>query len=337
MNSQVKQYFRDHAIPFEKVARYNLEINEHTISIPVYNKERKLLFKKHRHLEGDIKYTYDKGSEMSLFGIHWLRYFEKNENKPNIVLVEGEFDAMALWSIDKLGLSTTGGSGSWKDEWIEDIRDYPITILYDNDLAGAKGAYRVWDSLMNADVPSKIVVVPHGFKDISEFLAQGGKLKELVTFDINQKMLMNATAKADKVKALNKICEDLIEMKSDMKKAMHIRFLIQVFHENLKNEKMFLKRKKTKVGNSDDLEDLKRIPIEYFVRFRNGVAKCVFHNDNNPSMVYNNSNHKRYPNTVKCFSCGAFGSVIDVVMEQNGVDFKKAVEILRNYNNSHEV
>ena len=58
------------------------------------------------------------------------------------------------------------------------------------------------------------------------------------------------------------------------------------------------------------------------------MAQCLFHDDSRPSMVYNDD-MTQFPNTVKCYSCGAFGSVIDVVMKVENTDFKGAVAILK--------
>jgi len=331
MNTQIKKYFLEHAIPLAKVDRYGLSTTEDSISIPIFDLEGKELFRKHRHFNEKMKYTYDKGSTVALYGQHWLRFFE-NKEKPNVVLVEGEFDAMCLWVKEKLALSTTGGSGSWKNEWNEIIRGCPITILYDNDEAGAKGAYRVWDSLVQSGIHSKIAVVPHGFSDISEFIAKGGSLSELVTIDINTESLRTTSDKSKHKVNYNKICQDLIDAQSDVSKAIHLRWILSVFLHNIHKERCFLERKKPVSFNGDELDSIKTIPISNFIKFNNrGEAPCIFHNDKNPSMLYNNENHPKYPNTVKCFSCGTFASVIDITMVMQRVDFKGAVEYLRNF------
>ena len=51
---------------------------------------------------------------------------------------------------------------------------------------------------------------------------------------------------------------------------------------------------------------------------RSGMAKCLFHNDTNPSM-------KLYDDHFYCFACGAHGDVIDLTAKLLGLDFKEAV------------
>jgi len=36
-----------------------------------------------------------------------------------------------------------------------------------------------------------------------------------------------------------------------------------------------------------------------------------------------------YPNTVKCYSCGKFGDIIDIVMAIENVGFKDALNLLK--------
>jgi len=68
----------------------------------------------------------------------------------------------------------------------------------------------------------------------------------------------------------------------------------------------------------------KQFPIEQLVTFTKKKAKCVWHNDNDPSMHYYPKN-----NTVWCFSCGRGGDAIDVyrAMKEN-CSLKEAVDYL---------
>lgn len=72
-----------------------------------------------------------------------------------------------------------------------------------------------------------------------------------------------------------------------------------------------------------DIERAKEIPIDEFVDFRGGVARCVWHNDKNPSMHYYKKN-----NRVWCFACNKGGDVIDVVRAINNFSFLDAVNFI---------
>lgn len=57
----------------------------------------------------------------------------------------------------------------------------------------------------------------------------------------------------------------------------------------------------------------------YGIKFNaRGFAKCPFHNERTASLSIKN---ERY----KCFGCGAYGSVIDFVMEYHGIKFMPAL------------
>lgn len=54
---------------------------------------------------------------------------------------------------------------------------------------------------------------------------------------------------------------------------------------------------------------------------RNGMARCPFHNDTNPSL-------KLYDDHFYCFACGAHGDVIDLTAKMLGLNFTEAVRRL---------
>lgn len=70
---------------------------------------------------------------------------------------------------------------------------------------------------------------------------------------------------------------------------------------------------------SEMVERAREFPIERILEVKNGMAKCISHDDNNPSM-----NCRK--NFVYCHSCGYHGDAIDVFMQVNGVGFTEAVK-----------
>lgn len=82
----------------------------------------------------------------------------------------------------------------------------------------------------------------------------------------------------------------------------------------------------TKLINDMDVVKAKEFPITDMVKFNSQkFAKCIFHNDNTPSMKY-------YPstNTVHCFSCGKTGDSIQVAQTLFSENFINAVKRLTN-------
>ena len=57
-------------------------------------------------------------------------------------------------------------------------------------------------------------------------------------------------------------------------------------------------------------------------------ASCPFHTDKTPSFIINDID----PQTYHCFSCQRHGSVIDFIMEREGVTFFQAIKYLNNVN-----
>lgn len=76
--------------------------------------------------------------------------------------------------------------------------------------------------------------------------------------------------------------------------------------------------------NADIISKAKQVPISDYIDIgKNGKAKCLFHDDRNPSMhIYKDTN------TFFCFTCSAAGTVIDIVMKLWGLDFVGAVRRL---------
>lgn len=77
--------------------------------------------------------------------------------------------------------------------------------------------------------------------------------------------------------------------------------------------------------SAQDIDMAKTIPISNFLKIRrDNKVNCIYHNERTPSMHIYKNNH------FYCFSCGKYGSVIDVVMQLQGLDFKEAVNTLLN-------
>lgn len=70
------------------------------------------------------------------------------------------------------------------------------------------------------------------------------------------------------------------------------------------------------------IEQAKEFPIGQLIEInKRGFAKCVWHNDINPSMYCKN-------NYAYCFSCGSKGDAIDIYMALYACNFKEAVVFL---------
>jgi 5S rRNA maturation endonuclease (ribonuclease M5) len=91
-----------------------------------------------------------------------------------VFIVEGEKDVHTLESIG-LTATTNGAAGKWlgqcKDpSFQKPLKDRRIAILGDNDEAGQKNVRQIAESLFGVAKEVRIVKVPDGFKDITEYL-----------------------------------------------------------------------------------------------------------------------------------------------------------------------
>lgn len=74
--------------------------------------------------------------------------------------------------------------------------------------------------------------------------------------------------------------------------------------------------------SDQDIERAKLVPISAYIKVpASKKVLCLFHTDKVPSMHV-------YGTTYHCFSCGAHGSVIDIVMKLYGLKFIDAIKRL---------
>ena len=108
------------------------------------------------------KYYGISGSRVGIFNAECLWTAQ------DVVICEGEIDAMLLVQAGYNAVTSTGGAGSWKAEWARFFAGVQrIYVLFDNDAAGSDGAMKVRASLTRA----RIVQYPDNVKDAGELFA----------------------------------------------------------------------------------------------------------------------------------------------------------------------
>lgn len=148
------------------------------ITIPITDQAGNYLFLKLRQdptsEEGGDKYKfYPIGSKATIYG--W-KMLENNED--SIVICEGEFDSILLSSIGIPAITSTAGAGTFKDEWIENLKRLKKAyISYDKDEAGEKGADKLITQLNKALPKTAIykITLPDRMtdgKDITDYLTK---------------------------------------------------------------------------------------------------------------------------------------------------------------------
>lgn len=198
-----QEYFDKHGISPATIAAFNLTVEHNTIVIPVYDSEGKLLYRKYRHLDFDrdnpdsIKFSYDKGSAATLYN---SRVLTKGDY---VFLCEGEPDTWRLSQEGLPAISNTSGSGTFKEEWVEQLKKKEVYVIYDTDKAGRAGA----DKIKNLLPKAVIVKLPPAYKDLCEFFLEN---------DLNRLAAIVEVAKKENV-----VVEKPVENNTDLGNAEH--------------------------------------------------------------------------------------------------------------------
>lgn len=147
---------------------YNQETN--SIAIPIF-KNGELVNIKYRLLDGETRYTSERGAETWIYNEEGI---EEAKKKGAVIVVEGEFDLMMVW---QSGITNVISPASGKDSygvWIEKLDNIPkVWIAYDNDIGGKETGIKIAERL---GVEKCFEVnYPIGFKDANDYLKKHTK------------------------------------------------------------------------------------------------------------------------------------------------------------------
>ena len=339
----IKKWLNNRGITDEVIKNNNLDWNGTHIVIPIYDPAGNFLFNKYRRdpfgPEDLPKYKYDAGSSAQLFNAHKLG------DQYTVIITEGELDTLALEARGHLAVSSTGGCGTFKDEWLPLLQGKDIYICYDNDDAGLKGAIKLLTKL-----PAKLILIPwgKGIKDVTDFLQNSDHTFTSLLLKAEAFPLLSEPAtKFEYIKDIKeqvrKYDDYLNELKHQIKETSFskhleiIRDLIGSAIETLERDirKRQYLRNATKSDASgrltdEDIARAKDVPIEdlYSGRLRRvgyqSVGLCPFHTENHGSFViYHNKNRWH------CFGgCSEGGDSISFIQKSTNVDFIQAIKTL---------
>lgn len=272
------------------------------IVIPVHDSEGNFSFNKYRRSplsDNGPKYMYDKGSSLALYG--WF----KAKEFPTVIMTEGEKDCLVCWSNNLAAVSGTGGARSFNEGWVFLLATKELTLCFDNDLAGGAGMAHALELFPHA----YILFLPDrpGVKDISDYVASGGNLQELLRTRVRFTCL-----------------QDVIDDKAKRESIWQSTWFHDAFIEA--NTVSEYSHKESQYSSKDNslLEKAKAYPATSLVKFNKAnKALCLWHSDTEPSMHY-------FPkeNNVYCFSCGKRADAIDIYRQLHGCTFKEAINKL---------
>jgi putative DNA primase/helicase len=93
-------------------------------------------------------------------GGHDLIRVDSNSDS-TVILCEGQWDAMILLETGWSSVATsTGGAGTWRDEWTATFSNRKVAIAYDADESGQLGAKKVAESMQRHGVTHAVLELP---------------------------------------------------------------------------------------------------------------------------------------------------------------------------------
>ena len=103
------------------------------------------------------------------------------DSQETVFIVEGEKDADALNKLGLVATTNVTGSGKWRKEYTDYLKDRPVVILPDNDDAGRSHALQIADNIKGIAKSIKIIKLPNLPEkgDVSDWLDDGGTVEEL--------------------------------------------------------------------------------------------------------------------------------------------------------------
>lgn len=264
-------------------------------------------------------------------------------------------DAMRLEAAGYIAVTSTGGAGTFKEEWVPLFAGKEVFICFDNDEAGLHGGVKSAIKLLTKFPGAKLVIVPRaeGVKDITDYLKIGGSFPILLENAQEFPILSEPLPEFDTIKSredqIKKYRGSINEMMFAIRKAKNntrpyfhleeIMRLLMVAIDNLERDIRKVRRDRKPAPptenpnhiNDDDIARAKEVPIEELFSGplrklgKRATGNCPFHNEKTGSFTIYLDQNKWY-----CYGCSAGVDAIDFVMKRDSVDFLTAVRTLTN-------
>jgi hypothetical protein len=95
-----------------------------------------------------------------------------------VLIPEGERDVNSLVRLGYGATCNSGGAGEWKSHHSEQLRGADVVLLPDNDEPGWKHINKAGQSLTGVAARVRVLMLPDGAKDVSDWLVNKGGTKE---------------------------------------------------------------------------------------------------------------------------------------------------------------
>ena len=326
----ILEWFQHRGITNETLGHFNIGMVGERIQIPLTLGTYKL--RRSPFSDDGPKYLNPPGNATTL-----MRSHETFDKLLPVLVLEGEMDLLRAHSAGFQAVCSTGGAGTFKAEWAEELRGMTVYICYDYDAAGISGAFNT-----HAAIPlSSIVWLPkyvgdHG--DFTDYFMKTENPKESflsICLNVSHKyyfprlIIELGESRAKSAAKLKEHTYDLMEQarkvrcqigrgsRSDAPE----QYLLKMFVQEIAN----LKKKPTLRGDypANTISSAKSVPITNFLDF-NGQSSiaCIFHGDRTPSLHYYEKSNKVY-----CFGCHKSADVLDVIMQLRDCTLSEAISV----------
>lgn len=313
-------------------AGLGIDTSNGELVIPVYGADGTFLFNKYRKspwTRDGAKYRYETGSKASLFGAETLTKILSGET---VLIAEGELDCLALRTLGYFAVSTTGGAGTWREEWSGLLSPFDVVFAYDADRAGVEGMLKASALTPNSSIAW--IPVQYG-KDNTEIIHAGkvDELREAIASASRWRFPHPTEENSKKLKQYIAIRKKLSEERTFVMSQPNMTpFHIDIAFTWVNNEIKKIREEENRpivVNVNDeftsDIESARRYPIKSLVKVgAGGFARCVAHTEKTGSLQVYKDNH------AFCFgSCQKRFDAIDIYRAIHGCDFKTAVKALQ--------
>jgi DNA primase len=331
MIKRIKEYLNNRLIDDTIIKLFQIDdgvfYNKFWISIPIFDESGNKIFTKLRRDPIDSKnlskYKYfPAGNSPVLYGSHLLDYGQES-----IYVCEGEFDCLVLKSQGLNAVSSTSGSGTFKDKWVDILLKFKnVYICFDNDSAGQKGALKVYRKIIEkSDKRLNIfnIELPESL-DVTDYYLQGSTIDQAITNKLGYVKLKKGTERLDYLDNIN-------YLQALKREYNHNIFTVKLCNDLIDEQSKKLKRLSFTGKNNHDIEDIKKnVPIDMLLDTKpihkspnNYKYICPIHNEKTASFVWYKDSNSFY-----CFGCGEGGSIIDLYMNINKCEVKEAIKEL---------
>lgn len=286
------------------------------LKIPIFDAESHFIFSKYRKAPWDTtstpKYQYDKGAKVALYGADHMT--------SDIVITEGELDTLSLINCGFNACSSTGGALSFQEAWAPLFENKNITLLFDNDETGIKGAVKT--ALILKNVLFRWIPPVYG-KDVSDVLSNYGEEKVQELMKDGSNVIDVCVPPIHQKKAYIAYRRHLKEKVRTMSTGSIGSIFIRTLINELSIEIRHFQKPKHHASHGDEVARAKQYPVQYLLKVQNRKAVCPFHDEKTGSLHVYPDNH------TFCFgACNKAYDAIAIAMKVHGWTFKEAVREL---------